>query len=57
MIHAKDLCKSFDGNEVLKNVSLHLEQGEFMAVMGQSGGGKSTLLYCVSGISYDPQLK
>ena len=50
MIQAKNLCKSFDGNEVLKNVSLHLEQGGFMAVMGQSGGGKSTLLYCVSGM-------
>lgn len=46
----KNLSKSFDGNEVLKNIHFQIAAGEFAAVMGQSGCGKSTLLYCISGM-------
>lgn len=46
----KNLCKSFDGNEVLKKIHFQIAAGEFVAVMGQSGCGKSTLLYCISGM-------
>lgn len=46
----KNLCKSFDGSEVLKNIHFQIAAGEFVAVMGQSGCGKSTLLYCISGM-------
>lgn len=49
-IKVKGLCKSFDGNSVLKDISFQIESGEFVAVMGQSGCGKSTLLYSVSGM-------
>lgn len=50
MIQTKNLQKSFEGNEVLRNVTLEIARGEFAAVMGQSGCGKSTLLYCISGM-------
>ena len=50
MIQTKNLQKSFEGNEVLRNVTLEIAKGEFAAVMGQSGCGKSTLLYCISGM-------
>jgi phospholipid/cholesterol/gamma-HCH transport system ATP-binding protein len=44
MIQVEDLWKSFGGHEVLRGVSLHVEPGEFMALIGMSGTGKSILL-------------
>ncbi len=38
--------KSFGDNEVLKDISITVEQGEVLAIIGPSGGGKSTLLRC-----------
>ena len=38
--------KRFGDNEVLKNISLTVEKGEVLAIIGPSGGGKSTLLRC-----------
>lgn len=50
VLAVKGLCKSFGGNEVLKEIRFEIEPGEFVAVMGHSGCGKSTLLYCASGM-------
>ena len=53
ILEAKDLCKNYGGGNILSNINLQINVGEFVAVMGQSGGGKSTLLYCISGMD-DP---
>ena len=54
LLKVRDLCKTYIihtiSNNVLCNIDLDIEQGEFVTVMGPSGSGKSTLLYTVSGM-------
>jgi len=50
MIKIEDLHKSFNGVPVLKGVSLEVEKGELLALIGRSGYGKSVLLKHVAGL-------
>jgi thiamine transport system ATP-binding protein len=45
-----DLCVSFDGAPLLDHLSLHVDEGEIVALLGPSGVGKSTLLRVIAGI-------
>ncbi len=49
-IALENVAKSFGSNHVLRGVSLSVEQGESMVVIGGSGTGKSVLLKCILGI-------
>ncbi len=54
ILQVQNLCKTYSRGETqvnaLKNVSFHLEKGEFGAIVGESGSGKSTLLNCIGAL-------
>jgi ABC-type polar amino acid transport system ATPase subunit len=50
MIEVFDVHKFFGSLEVLRGVSLTVEKGEVVSVIGSSGSGKSTLLMCINGL-------
>lgn len=52
VLEIKNLCKSFGKTEVLKGIDFSLEKGEVLAVIGSSGGGKTTLLRCINFLEF-----
>lgn len=50
LIEIKDIQKSFGNNHVLKGVSLKVEKGEIVGIIGASGSGKSTMIRCIAGL-------
>lgn len=55
VIEAKDLSYKLNNKEILDKISLSIGEGEFTVITGPSGAGKTTLIYCLSGII--PKLK
>lgn len=49
-LEVKGVSKSFDGKQVLDNVSVTLNGGELVSLLGTSGGGKTTLFNIISGL-------
>lgn len=52
ILEVKDIEKSFGKNKVLKGISFSLERGEVLAIIGSSGGGKTTLLRCLNFLEF-----
>lgn len=50
MVTIENLSMRFGPKEVLRNINLEVATGELVAIMGSSGGGKTTLLRCISGL-------
>ena len=48
VLEINDIYKSFGELKVLKGITMHVDEGEVVAVIGPSGGGKSTLLRCAT---------
>lgn len=48
MVDARAIRKSFGSNEVLKGITLQVEQGQVLCLLGPSGSGKSTFLRCIN---------
>ncbi|WP_251211754.1 amino acid ABC transporter ATP-binding protein [Adlercreutzia murintestinalis] len=48
VVDLQDAKKSFGKTEVLKGISLEVDKGDVLAIIGPSGGGKSTLLRCLT---------
>ena len=52
LLEVRNLKKSFDENVVLKDISLDVEKGEVLCIIGPSGSGKSTLLRCITELDH-----
>lgn len=52
VLEVKNIKKNFGKTEVLKGISFSLEKGEVLAVIGASGGGKTTLLRCLNFLEF-----
>lgn len=52
VLEVKNLKKDFGKTEVLKGVGFSLEKGEVLAIIGSSGGGKTTLLRCINFLEF-----
>ena len=48
IIEVDHMVKSFGSNEVLKDITFHVDEGEVVCIIGPSGSGKSTLLRCLN---------
>ena len=50
MIRLKEICKSYNGREVLRGINLEIADRDYLVILGASGSGKSTLLNVLSGL-------
>ena len=49
-VSLRDLCISLGGNQIIADLDLAVEEGEFLVLLGPSGCGKSTLLHSIAGL-------
>ena len=51
VLEVRNVSKTFDEEEIIKGISMYLEQGEIVSLLGASGGGKTTLFNIIAGLS------
>ena len=50
ILEIKNLSYSFGENKILKDINIHLEENEMVAIVGTSGAGKTTLFNLIAGL-------
>lgn len=50
LIDVQNLCASYEGRQVLEDVNFSVRQGQWLCIVGENGGGKSTLIRCLLGV-------
>ena len=50
ILRTENICKAFNGIQVLKDVNLEIRKGEIHALMGENGAGKSTIIKIITGV-------
>ena len=50
MLKVNQLIGGYEGNQIIQNVTFHVEKGKILGILGPNGSGKSTLLKMISGI-------
>lgn len=50
LLQVEKVSKSFDGEKIIENISIDLQEGELISLLGVSGGGKTTLFNIISGL-------
>ena len=50
ILRTENICKSFNGIQVLKNINFEIKKGEIHALMGENGAGKSTIIKIITGV-------
>ena len=51
LLEAKHITKEYGGRTIIKDISIHLEEGELISLLGLSGSGKTTLFQVLSGLT------
>ena len=51
LLRAENITKQYDGRTIIEDISLHLQQGELVSLLGLSGSGKTTLFHVLSGLT------
>ena len=51
ILQVKNVTKSFENEEIIRDISLELNEGEIVSLLGVSGGGKTTLFNVIAGLS------
>ena len=50
IIEVKSLSLSYDGREVIKNLDFHINEGDYLCIIGENGSGKTTLMNALLGL-------